>query len=60
MDVMSSGLQRKKTIQIVTSIKFKSQHLWYCGVLVPVAWETCISVTAVSFAITGYFQSMSS
>lgn len=58
MDVVSSGLKRKNTIQIVTSTKFKRQHLWCCGVLVPVAWETCTSVTAVSFAITGFFQSL--
>lgn len=27
MDIVSSGLRRKKTIHIVTSTKFKSQHL---------------------------------
>ena len=30
MDVMSSGPKRKRTIQIVISTKFKSQHLWGC------------------------------
>ncbi|XP_041804903.1 zonadhesin [Chelmon rostratus] len=32
MDVMSAGLKGKRTIQIVTSTKIKSQHLsWYWG-----------------------------
>ena len=39
MDIVSFGRKRKKTIQSVTSEKFKGQHLWtYVGVLVPMAW----------------------
>lgn len=46
-DIVSSGLTRKRTIQVVTSAKFKRQHLWWCGgVLVPMAWITCTSVKA--------------
>ena len=47
MDVVSSGPKGRRTIQIVISAKFKSLHLWwYGGVLVPMAWVTCISVKA--------------
>lgn len=48
MDAESFRLKRKRSIQIVTSAKFKSQHLcWYGGVLVPMAsWVRCTSVTA--------------
>lgn len=36
---------KERTIQVVTSAKFKRQHLWWCGgVLVPMAWITCTSV----------------
>lgn len=39
MNVMFSLWQRKRTIQLVTSAKFKSQHLCqYESVLVPIAW----------------------
>ena len=39
---------KRQSIQIVTSTKVKSQHLWWCGgVLVPMAsWVTCMSVKA--------------
>lgn len=41
----SLGFKWKRTIQFVTSTKFKSLNLWWCrGVLVPMAWVTCTSV----------------
>ncbi len=56
MDVASSGLKRKRTIQIAFSAKFKSQHLWwYGGVSVPMAWVTCTSVKA-PFMLKGTYR----
>lgn len=45
--IVSSGLKRKGTIQIVTSSKLKSQHLWwYGGVFLPIKLVACKSVKA--------------
>ena len=57
MDVVSSGLKRKRTIQIVTSANFKSQHLWWYGdALVPMAsWVTFTSVKA-SLMLKGTYR----
>lgn len=43
MDMVSFRLSRKRTIQIVTSTKFKSQHLWWFWGYV----STCVMGTSV-------------
>lgn len=43
MDIVSSGTKRKRTIQIVVDTKFRSQQLWWSGVvLVSTVWGTAV------------------